>query len=77
MNYQVTNDAASPWQYKNGYVNIYIKEVFLYKYVILFRCFFQSFWKDYTVPLAPEHSRLFISCSIASSEKSEHFILIS
>lgn len=34
MNYQVTNDTMSSWQYKNGYVNIDIKEVFLYKYAI-------------------------------------------
>lgn len=34
MNCQVTNARVSPWQYKNGYVNIYRKEVFLYKYVI-------------------------------------------
>lgn len=42
MNYQVTNDAASTWQYKNGYVNIYRKDMFLYEHEILFRCFFQS-----------------------------------
>lgn len=34
MNYQVTNDTVSPWQYKDGYVNIYIKEVSLYEYEI-------------------------------------------
>lgn len=34
MNYQVANDAMSPWQYKYGYVNTDIKEVFLYKCAI-------------------------------------------
>lgn len=37
---------TSPWQFKNGHVNIYITEVFLHNNVILFRLRFQICKKE-------------------------------